>query len=81
MGMAGDDVVVVVVGQYDSYKKQIYAHYYIIIYAFNNQVSVSASQCESELVRTSVCAEGNSITGHINLIVQGRSRTELFTIL
>lgn len=47
MGMAGDAVVVVVVvvvGQYDSYKKQIYAHYYIIIYAFNNQVSVSASQ-------------------------------------
>lgn len=46
MGMAGDAVVVfvvVVVGQYDSYKKQIYAHYYIIIYAFNNQVSVSAS--------------------------------------
>lgn len=46
MGMVGDDVVVVVVvvGQYDSYKKQIYAHYYIIIYGFNNQVSVSASQ-------------------------------------
>lgn len=61
MGMEGVVVVVVVVvGQY-SYKKQNYAHYYFIIYAFNNQVNVSR-----RVIRELVPANERMCRGKLN---------------